>query len=319
MQASLKAVLGLAAVAALSQTALSTAASAADAPQCKVVRMSDPGWTDITSTNALFGVVADALGYEQKINTLAVPVTFEGLKIGELDVFLGNWMPVQARFVEPLVASGDMVVVKKNLDGIRFTLAVPKYVADAGVTDFKDLAANADKFGSKIYSIEAGSAVNQTLTKMVEQGDHGLKGWDIVESSEQGMLGQVKRSEGRQEWVVFPAWEPHPMNTNHELVYLSGGDAEFGPNFGSSSVHTVTRKGFAEDCPNLTKLISQMTFTVDMENEIMGKILDDGADPNAAALEYLKANPAVVEPWVAGVTTFDGGDGAAAVKAKLGG
>jgi glycine betaine/proline transport system substrate-binding protein len=319
MNISLKAVLGLAAAAALSQTALATAALAADAPACKVVRMSDPGWTDITSTNALFGVVADALGYEQKVNTLAVPVTFEGLKIGELDVFLGNWMPVQARFVEPLVASGDMVVVKQNLDGIRFTLAVPKYVADAGVTDFKDLAPNADKFGSKIYSIEAGSAVNQTLTKMVEQGDHGLNGWEIVESSEQGMLGQVKRAEGRDEWVVFPAWEPHPMNTNHDLVYLTGGDKEFGPNFGSSSVHTVTRKGFAAECPNLTKLLTQMTFTVDMENEIMGAILDGGTDPKDAALAYLKAHPAVVEPWVAGVTTFDGGDGAAAVKAAIGG
>jgi glycine betaine/proline transport system substrate-binding protein len=318
MNAALKAVLSLAAAAALSQTALATAAFAADAPACKVVRMSDPGWTDITSTNALFGVVVEALGYEQKVNTLAVPVTFEGLKIGELDVFLGNWMPVQARFVEPLVASGDMVVVKQNLDGIRFTLAVPKYVADAGVTDFKDLAPNAEKFGSKIYSIEAGSAVNQTLTKMVDQGDHGLKGWDIVESSEQGMLGQVKRAEGRDEWVVFPAWEPHPMNTNHELVYLTGGDKEFGPNFGSSSVHTVVRKGFTEDCPNLTKLLTQLTFTVDMENEIMGEILDNGTDPNKAALAYLKANPAVVEPWVAGVTTFDGGDGAAAVKEKLG-
>ncbi len=309
-------------IALAAATALSTlapAAFAADAPACKTVRMSDPGWTDITSTNALFGVVAEALGYEQKVNTLAVPVTFEGLKIGELDVFLGNWMPVQERFVEPLVASGDMVVVKKNLDGIRFTLAVPKYVADAGVTDFKDLAPNADKFGSKIYSIEAGSAVNQTLTKMVEQGDHGLKGWDIVESSEQGMLGQVKRAEGREEWIVFPAWEPHPMNTNHELVYLSGGDAEFGPNFGSSSVHTVTRKGFAEDCPNLTKLLSQMTFTVDMENEIMGEILDGGTDPKKAALAYLKEHPDVVTPWVAGVTTFDGGDGAAAVKEALGG
>ncbi len=49
----------------------------------------------------------------------------------------------------------------------------------------------------------------------------------------------------------------------------------------------------------------------------MGMILNDKKEPVAAATEWLKANPDVVGPWLAGVTTFDGGDAAAAVKAKL--
>jgi glycine betaine/proline transport system substrate-binding protein len=55
-----------------------------------------------------------------------------------------------------------------------------------------------------------------------------------------------------------------------------------------------------------------------MENEIMGKILNDGKEPEAAAIEWLKANPTAVTPWLAGVTTKDGGDAAAAVKSKIG-
>jgi glycine betaine/proline transport system substrate-binding protein len=55
-----------------------------------------------------------------------------------------------------------------------------------------------------------------------------------------------------------------------------------------------------------------------MENEIMGAILNDGADPKAAATAWLKAHPDVVGPWLDGVTTFDGGDAAAAVKSALG-
>jgi len=305
-------------VAAALAAALATPAFAADAPQCKTVRMSDPGWTDITSTNALLGLVLEPLGYTQKVDTLAVPVTFEALKNGQLDVFLGNWMPAQTRFVEPLVAAGDLVVLNENLSGIRFTLAVPKYVADAGVASFDDLAKNADKFDHKIYGIESGSAANQNLQKMLDQKDYGLGGWQLVESSEQGMLAQVSRAAGRKEWVVFLAWEPHPMNTKLELVYLGGGDKTFGPNYGASSVHSVARKGFAADCPNLAKLVTQATFTVDMENEIMGKILQDGEVAQSAATAYLKAHPQVIDPWLKGVTTVDGGDGAAAVKAALG-
>ena len=41
--------------------------------------------------------------------------------------------------------------------------------------------------------------------------------------------------------------------------------------------------------------------------------------PTTAATDWLKANPDAVTPWLAGVTTFDGGDAAAAVKTALGG
>ena len=50
----------------------------------------------------------------------------------------------------------------------------------------------------------------------------------------------------------------------------------------------------------------------------MGAILDDGADPEAAASEWLKANPDAVTPWLEGVTTAGGEDGEAAVRAELG-
>ena len=43
-----------------------------------------------------------------------------------------------------------------------------------------------------------------------------------------------------------------------------------------------------------------------------------GTDANEAATAWLKANPDAATPWLAGVTTFDGGDAMAAVKASLG-
>jgi glycine betaine/proline transport system substrate-binding protein len=61
-----------------------------------------------------------------------------------------------------------------------------------------------------------------------------------------------------------------------------------------------------------------LEFTLAMENEIMGAILDDGKDPADAATEWIKANPGALDAWLAGVTTKDGGDGLAAVKAALG-
>ncbi len=68
------------------------------------------------------------------------------------------------------------------------------------------------------------------------------------------------------------------------------------------------RAGYIAECPNVGKLLKNLKFSLPMENEIMGKILNDGKDPEVAANEWLKANPAAIEPWLAGVTTKDGGE-----------
>jgi len=54
-----------------------------------------------------------------------------------------------------------------------------------------------------------------------------------------------------------------------------------------------------------------------MENEIMGAILNDNADPQDAAKAWLTANADAWTPWLDGVTTQDGGDAIAAVTAAL--
>jgi glycine betaine/proline transport system substrate-binding protein len=108
------------------------------------------------------------------------------------------------------------------------------------------------------------------------------------------------------------------MNTRFELAYLTGGDDVFGPNFGGATVYTNVRKGYLQECPNVGKLLQNLVFTLPMESEVMGKILDDGQEPKEAAAAWLKANPAPLDGWLAGVTTVDGGDGLAAVKGQLG-
>ncbi|WGF88738.1 choline ABC transporter substrate-binding protein [Marinivivus vitaminiproducens] len=307
--------------AVLAAAALLTApglARAADDASCATVRMPDPGWTDIASTNAFAGLVLAPLGYEQRVETVAVPVAFQGLKTGELDVFLGNWMPMQADTVDPMTESGDLAVIHNNLEGVKFTLAVPNYVAEQGVTDFSDLAEHADQFGQQIYGIEAGSSVNQKMKDMIASGDFGLTEWQLVESSEQAMLAQVERAVRGEDWVVFLAWEPHPMNTKLGMTYLTGGDEWFGPNLGSATIRTVSRKGFAEACPNLGKLFDQMTFTVDMENTVMAAVADGSGDFSEAAEAYVKEHPGMLDAWLEGVTTLEGEPGLPAVKTGLG-
>jgi glycine betaine/proline transport system substrate-binding protein len=290
----------------------------ADPDSCRTVRFSDVGWTDITATTAATSVVLTGLGYEPKANVLSVPVTYASLKNEDIDVFLGNWMPTMEADIKPYRDDGSVETVARNLTGAKYTLAANQFAADLGVESFADIATIRDELDGKIYGIEPGNDGNRLIQDMIAEDAFGLKGFEVVESSEQGMLAQVARANRREEPVVFLAWEPHPMNANFEITYLAGGDDWFGPDFGGAEVFTNTRAGYSEQCPNAGQLLKNLEFTLAMENEIMGRILDDGEDPEKAATAWLTANPEILEKWLAGVTTFDGGDSLAAVRAHLG-
>ncbi|MCJ8517934.1 glycine betaine/proline transport system substrate-binding protein [Pseudorhizobium tarimense] len=313
------AVRALACSAAISTLTLAPfAALAADPAECKAITLSDPGWTDITATNGVAAYLLETLGYDPEVKTLSVPIGYQSMKNGEIDVFLGNWMPAQQAFIDDLNSVNAVEVLNKNLEGAKFTLAVPTAAAEKeGVKDFADLSEHADAFDQKIYGIEPGAPANTNIQKMIDSGDFNLKDWELVESGEQAMLAQVERANNAGDAIVFLAWAPHPMNERFDITYLSGGDEYFGANYGGAEVYTLARTGWPEQCPNAAKFLSQLTFSVVMENVLMGEILG-GEDPQDAAKAWLKENPSAYEPWLAGVTTFEGEPAKEAVDQSLG-
>ena len=302
----------------LASAAAIALASPAAAAGCDKVIFSDVGWTDITATTAATTLVLEALGYETETKILSVPVTYEGMAGGDIDVFLGNWMPTMESNIAPYRDAKTVDTVRANLEGAKYTLATNAAGAALGIADFKDIAAHAAELDGKIYGIEAGNDGNKLILDMIGADAFGMKAIELIESSEQGMLAQVAKADNQGKPVIFLGWEPHPMNANFKMTYLTGGDDYFGPNLGGATVYTNTRGGYVTECPNTGALLNNLVFSLAMENQIMGAILNDGTDPREAAKAWLAANPAVIEPWLAGVTTKDGGDALAAVKAAIG-
>ena len=295
-------------------------AQAVEPEQCHTVNFSDVGWTDITVTTAVTSAVLESLGYKTRTTMISVPVTYKSLADGKnMDVFLGNWMPTMENDIKQYRDAGTVETVRANLENAKYTLAVPKELYDKGLKDFADIARFKQELDGKIYGIEPGNDGNRTIQSMIDKNAFGLKdaGFKVVESSEAGMLSQVDRAVKRDKAVVFLGWEPHPMNTRFQMKYLTGGDDFFGPDFGKATVLTNTRKGYVQECANVGQLLKNLSFTLDMESTLMGKVLDDKIKPDAAAKAWLKSNPQVLDTWLAGVTTVDGKPGLEAAKAKL--
>lgn len=293
-------------------------ALAAEPDSCGKVRFALVSWTDIQATTGMATSVLKALGYQTTVTDLSVPLTYGGLKNKDLDVFLGNWMPSMANDIKPFTDDKSVETIHANLEGAKYTLAVPAYLYDKGLRDFKDIAKFKNELDGKIHGIEAGNDGNRLILDMIEKNAFDLKGWNLVESSEQGMLSEVERAAKTKKAIVFLGWEPHPMNVQFDMKYLTGGDDYFGPNLGGATVYTNVRAGYTQQCPNVGKFLTNLTFTLTQENQVMGKIMKDNADPEAAGKEWLSKNAKALAPMLAGVTTRDGKPGLDAVKAAFG-
>ena len=289
----------------------------AEDASCKAVRFADVGWSDIAATTGMASVVLEGLGYKPTVTIASVPITFAGIKSKQIDAFLGYWNPSMTPMIEPFVKAGQIKVLDQpNLVGAKYTLAVPATLYDKGLKTFADISKFEKELGGKIYGIEPGNDGNALIIDMIKKNDFNLKSFKIVESSEAGMLAEVMRSAKSGKPIVFLGWEPHPMNVQVKMKYLEGGDAVFGPNLGEAKVFTAIPPAYETRCPNVITLLKNLQFNTGMENSVMLAIMGK-AKPNAAAKDYLKKNPAVLEGWLKGVKTFDGKDGLPAVTASL--
>lgn len=284
---------------------------------CRSVTFSDTGWTDVEVTTAIARYVLSALGYQVEVEHLSVPDTLQALADGKVDVFLGTWMPSMATRIKPYLEDQRIQQVRVNLEGARYTLGVLQNVYDAGVKNFTDLAKHADKFDHEIYGLAPGGNGNKRIQNMINQNAYGLGSFKLVESTESVMLANVRRKELLNQWVVFLAWEPHPMNTRFKIAYLAGGENGWGPNQGASSVYTSTRKDYVRQCPNVGRFLANLHFTIAMENELSSQVLDEKVNPRRAVRGFLKRNGALVDAWLDGVQSVSGTSGTATVKAAL--
>lgn len=302
----------------LLSVAMLQSAWAQEPESCKLVRFAEIGWADIAATTGVAMTLSEGLGYQTRKIMASVPIAFTGVQKGQIDVFLGYWAPSMDPVIEPFTKdNGVKVLPKANLEGAKYTLAVPTYAADAGLKSFADIAKFKDQLDGKIFGIEPGNDGNLLIDKMIKGNQFGLGEFKMVESSEAGMLVQLQRAVKKKEPAVFLGWAPHPMNTQFDITYLEGGDDVFGPDFGAAKVYTVVPPDYEARCANVGKLLNNLQFTVEIESQLMEKVLEK-QNPTEVAKNWIKANPAILDQWLAGVTTYDGQDGVAAVKKHLG-
>ena len=274
--------------------------------QCETVKLGIVNWTDVQVTTAVAQALLESLNYDVKVSTHSVDGIYQNLSQGKLDAFLGNWMPTMAPIIKPFEEQNTIETLGVNLEGAKYTLAVPTYVYDAGVKTFADLVRFKKNFGGRIYGLEKGNDGNLIIQKMIDSNKFGLGKFRLMATSENIMLAQVKKRVHENQWIAFLAWAPHPMNKQFDIRYLAGGDDFFGPNYGGSTVNTNVRTGLGKECPNVQRLLSNLKFDLAMEASMMDQVINQFVPAKRAARSWMHNNPEQVKTWLNGITTRQG-------------
>ncbi|MDN6297030.1 MAG: ABC transporter substrate-binding protein [Halomonas sp.] len=276
-----------------------------------------PAWPGITVKTEIASQLLAPLGYDIHTREVGLQVIYEGLKSGDLDAFLGAWLPAQNHLYTPLEKNGTITSIANNVDGAQMTLAVPAYLHEQGIRSFADLDDNRERFDGKIHSFGAGSAASQILDKAIDNDSWGLGDWQLVDTSVVAMLSAARNAISREAPIVWVGWKPHWMNLALDMRYLDDPENLFGKNNGESQVLTLMRTPYAENHPNLVNFFEEFTFSAEEQSWMINEFGQKERAPEAVAQAWLQAHPERIEAMLEDVTTQSGEPAWPVVKADF--
>ncbi|WP_350359382.1 ABC transporter substrate-binding protein [Vreelandella sp. SM1641] len=276
-----------------------------------------PSWPGITVKTAIAEQLLNPLGYETSVQEIGLQVIYQGIESGDIDVFLGAWLPAQREMFNPRKESGVLIDVANNVDGAQMTLAVPEYLFDDGLQSFADLDEYRDQLDGEIHGFGAGSAASEILNNAIDNDTWGLGDWQLVDTSEVAMLSAARNAISREEPIVWVGWTPHWMNLELPMRYLEDPEDLFGENNGESDVLTLLRSDYAEANPNVVAFFEQFTFSAEEQSWMIQAFGQEERDLAEVAEQWINDHPERIEAMLADVTTTDGEPAWPVIEAEL--
>ncbi|QJT09728.1 glycine betaine ABC transporter substrate-binding protein [Oceanidesulfovibrio marinus] len=277
----------------------------ASAHAAEKTRFATPPWPGVEVKTEITSQILETLDYPTEQLQIGLSIAYSGFSSGEVDAFLGAWMPQQTAMLEPLVEKGVVEKAAVNLDTAVISLCVPKFVGDEGVKSFADLDKYADKFGHHMYNIEAGSAMHTNMEEIIKNDVAGLGDWTQTGVTTPAMLKEVTGKADRGEWVVFGCWKPHWMNLMMDMTYLTPvpGTEKFASN---SKVYTVVRGDMKDTDPDIYRFLKQIKVTSQAQSEWIRDYGQKEIPVDKVAKDWISANKDTVAQWLDGVKAADG-------------
>ncbi|MFF1643733.1 ABC transporter permease/substrate binding protein [Streptomyces sp. NPDC058246] len=268
----------------------STAADGENVGQGKKVTIGYIPWDEGVASTFLWKEILEQRGFQVDAKQFDAGPLYTSLAQGDIDFETDSWLPTTHEQYWKKYG--------KQLDDLgswygptSLELTVPSYMKDVNSLD--DLKGKAATFGGKITGIESSAGMMSMLKSKVLPA-YGLdKEYKVVDSSTPAMLAELKRAYAKKEPIVVTLWSPHWAYSDYDLKKLKDPKGAWGKGDG---VHTLSRKGFAQDNPVVGKWLKNFKMTEQQLTGLEAEINKVGKGKQQdAARAWLKKNPGVVD------------------------
>ncbi len=151
----------------------------------------------------------------------------------------------------------------------------------------------AEKFNKRIIGIEPGAGLMSASEDAIKA--YGLSDYRLMDGSSSTMTAALADAIANEEWVIVTGWTPHWKFAKWDLKYLEDPKNIFG---GDEQIHTLVRKGLAEDMPDAYKMLDNFNWTADDMAQMMILNSEDGADEYQNAVNWIEENSDLVSQWI---------------------
>ncbi|MFE3165193.1 ABC transporter permease/substrate binding protein [Streptomyces sp. NPDC059224] len=267
-------------------------ASATDIGRGKEIKIGYIPWDEGIASTFLWKELLEERGFKVTTTQYAAGPLYTGLATGQLDFETDSWLPVT--HAEYWKKYG------KQLDDLgswygptSLELSVPSYVKD--VNSLADLKNHSSEFGGKIVGIEPSAGMMGLLKSKVLK-EYGLDGsYQVVDGSTPAMLAELKRAYAKHQPILVTLWSPHWAYSDYHLRKLKDPQGAWGSGDG---VHTLSRKGFAGDNPEVGKWLKDFSMTEKQLTGLEAAIQKAGQGKEQDAVRaWLKSSPGLVDKW----------------------
>ncbi|MFF8450624.1 ABC transporter permease/substrate binding protein [Streptomyces leeuwenhoekii] len=247
-------------------------------------------WDEGIASTYLWKEILEQRGYQVETKQLDAGPLYTSLAQGNIDLQTNAWLPTTH---SPYWKKyGDRLDDLGTWYGpTSLELSVPSYVK--GVDSLEDLKGKAGLFGGEITGIEPGAG-EMSMLKNTVLGRYGLdKEYKVVDSSTPAMLAELKRAYSKKEPIVVTLWSPHWAYNDYDLKKLKDPKGAWGKGDG---LHTLSRKGFAQDNPVVAQWMKDFRLDEKQLTSLEAEINKAGKGRQQDAVRaWLKDNSGLVD------------------------
>lgn len=259
------------------------------------VRIGWSAWADAEFVAKLSEeILSSRMGQDVELIQTDIAPQYQGVANGDIDVMVMAWLPdTHADYMDSV--GPDLVSLGILYGYARLGWAVPEYIPESELSSIEDLKDPEvrKKLDGTITGIDPGAGLTRLSKDALDT--YGLDDYNLLISSESGMMAALDRAVKRDNWVVVTAWSPHWMFGAYELRYLDDPEGALGQH---ERVHAMARKGFYQDNIEAALFLSRLYIDIDVLQEYMYKAQETSYEQ--AVAEFMDDNPELIDYWVNG-------------------